>query len=105
VCNIRILSSSVKNLHEYFRTIIKIKRSGFLHNWPSLFYGRWPLAKGGFFMSSVLTFNVGSSSLKIAYYQQQQRVFSLNIDIKQQHASCTGQLPSSLLNWQSVGFK
>ena len=54
-------------------------------------------------MSSVLTFNVGSSSLKIAYYQQQQRVFSLNVDIKQQHASCTGQLPSSLVNWQPMG--
>jgi len=54
-------------------------------------------------MSSVLTFNVGSSSLKIAYYQQQQCLFNLTVDIKQQRANWTGQIPTSLVNWQPMG--
>ena len=55
-------------------------------------------------MCSVLTFNVGSSSLKIAYYQQQQCLFNLTIDIKQQRTNWTGQIPNSLINWHSVGI-
>ena len=40
----------------------------------------------------IITFNVGSSSLKIATYLQDNKLFSLNIDFKQQLVSCNGTL-------------
>jgi len=51
----------------------------------------------------ILTFNVGSSSLKIACYQQQNCVFSVNVDLKKRHAQWTGQTPPALKNWQIQG--
>lgn len=51
----------------------------------------------------ILTFNVGSSSLKIACYTAQNCVFSVNIDIKKRHAQWTGQILYALKDWHVQG--
>ncbi|HNH42875.1 MAG TPA: acetate/propionate family kinase [Agitococcus sp.] len=45
----------------------------------------------------ILTFNVGSSSLKFSCYQQEKPLFSLNIDLKQQQFLGQGQF--QIKNW------
>lgn len=51
----------------------------------------------------ILTFNVGSSTLKIACYQKQSSIFSVNIDLKKRHAQWTGRIPAALKDWQIQG--
>lgn len=51
-------------------------------------------------MPNTLSFNVGSSSLKLAFYQASECLFTLSIDIKQQTAHYTGNVPHALHHWQ-----
>lgn len=54
-------------------------------------------------MGNILTFNVGSSSLKIAMYVENTCIFSANVDLLQGHVRYTGQTPDTLLAWKISG--
>lgn len=54
-------------------------------------------------MINIISLNVGSSSLKISVYANNQPLCSANIDLIQKTSHFSGQIPNSLLTWQISG--